>query len=123
MKFLLRLVITAIALWAAVALIPGIEYHGEPWKLLLVALVFGAVNALIRPVLVVLSCPLIVLTLGLFVFILNALMLWITGQISTAFGLDFQVTGFFAAVFGGIVVGLVSTALNLMVGAKPESAH
>lgn len=123
MKFLLRLVITAIALWAAVALIPGIQYHGEPWKLLLVALVFGAVNALIRPVLVVLSCPLIVLTLGLFVFVLNALMLWITGQISTAFGLGFHVSGFFSAVFGGIVVGLVSTALNLMVGAKPESAH
>lgn len=119
MGFIIRTIITAISLWVAVALIPGISYDGPWWGLLLVAIVFGVVNALVRPVLVLLSCPLIVLTLGLFIFVLNAFLLWLTSQLSGALGLDFQVTGFFSAVVGAIIVGLVSTALNLLVGAKP----
>src|SRR5690606_18491097 len=119
MQFIIRTVVTAIALWVAVQLIPGIQYQGAWWGLLGVALVFGLVNALVRPVLVLLSCPLIVLTLGLFIFVLNAFLLWLTSQLSGALGLDFQVTGFFSAVVGAIIVGLVSTALNLLVGAKP----
>lgn len=118
MRFIIRTIITALSLWAAVALIPGIEYRGAWWGLLLVAVVFGLINALVRPVLVLLSCPLIVLTLGLFIFVLNAFLLWLTGQVSGALGIDFQVTGFFAAVVGGIIVGVVSTVLNLLVGTK-----
>lgn len=118
MRFIIRMVITAIALWAAVALIPGIAYDGAWWGLLVVALIFGLINALVRPVLVLLSCPLIVLTLGLFIFILNAFLLWLTSQVSGAVGIDFQVTGFWAAVLGGIIVGVVSTVLNLVVGTK-----
>lgn len=117
-RFIIRMVITAIALWAAVALIPGIAYDGAWWGLLVVALIFGLINALVRPVLVLLSCPLIVLTLGLFIFILNAFLLWLTSQVSGAVGIDFQVTGFWAAVLGGIIVGIVSTVLNLVVGTK-----
>jgi putative membrane protein len=117
-RFIIRTIITALSLWAAVALIPGIEYRGAWWGLLLVAVVFGLINALVRPVLVLLSCPLIVLTLGLFIFVLNAFLLWLTGQVSGALGIDFQVTGFFAAVVGGIIVGVVSTVLNLLVGTK-----
>jgi len=119
--FIIRTVITAISLWVAVALIPGISYEGAWWGLLLVAIVFGVINALVRPVLVLLSCPLIVLTLGLFIFILNAFLLWLTGQVSGALGLDFRVTGFFSAILGAIIVGLVSTALNLLVGTKPAN--
>jgi putative membrane protein len=119
-RFIIRTVITALALWAAVALIPGIEYQGTWWGMLLVALVFGLINALVRPVLVILSCPLIVLTLGLFIFVLNAFLLWLTGQVSGVLGLDFSVRGFFAAVLGGIIVGVVSTVLNLLVGTKPK---
>lgn len=118
MRFIIRTIITAVSLWAAVALIPGIEYQGAWWGLLLVAMVFGLINALVRPALVLLSCPLIVLTLGLFIFVLNAFLLWLTGQVSGALGIDFQVTGFFAAVVGGIIVGMVSTVLNLLVGTK-----
>lgn len=121
MRFIIRLVITAVSLWAAVALIPGISYDGAWWGLLLVALVFGLINALVRPVLVLLSCPLIVLTLGLFIFILNAFLLWLTSQVSEALGIDFVVRGFWAAVLGGIIVGLVSTVLNLLVGTKPAA--
>jgi putative membrane protein len=117
-KFIIRTIITALALWAAVALIPGIEYQGEWWGLLLVAIVFGLINALVRPILVLLSCPLIVLTLGLFIFVLNAFLLWLTGAVSGALGIAFQVTGFWAAIFGGIIVGVVSTILNLLVGTK-----
>jgi putative membrane protein len=120
MQFIIRLIVTAIALWVAVELIPGIGYQGAWWGLLLVALVFGVINALVRPVLVILSFPLIVLTLGLFIFILNAFLLWITGQVSGALGLDFTVTGFWAAVVGGVIVGVVSTVLNLLVGSKPK---
>lgn len=119
MRFIIRTIITAVALWVAVALLPGISYSGAWWGLLIVALVFGVINALVRPVLVLLSCPLIVLTLGLFIFILNAFLLWLTGQVSGALGVDFRVTGFFSAVLGGIIVGLVSTALNLLVGTRP----
>lgn len=121
MRFLIRLIITAISLWAAVALVPGIGYSGSWWGLLVVALVFGFVNALIRPALVLLSCPLIVLTLGLFIFILNAFLLWLTSQLSGALGIDFTVHGFWAAVVGGIIVGIISTILNLLVGTRETS--
>lgn len=115
MRFLLRLVITAAALWAAVYLVDGIQYTG-PWPhLLFVALVFGAVNAIVRPILVALTCPLIALTLGLFVFVLNALMLWLTSALAGALGLAFHVDGFMPAFIGGLVVGIVSALLSLFV--------
>jgi putative membrane protein len=120
MRFLLRLLATAAALWVAVLLVPGIDFTG-PWLHLLgVALLFGVVNAIVRPILVYLSCPLIVLTLGLFMLVLNALMLWLTGAFSGALGIAFDVRGFLPALIGGIVVGVVSAVLNIFVGRKPE---
>jgi putative membrane protein len=120
MKFLLRLLATAAALWVAVLIVPGIDYTG-PWlHLLIVALVFGVVNAVVRPILVYLSCPLIVLTLGLFMLVLNALMLWLTATFSGALGIAFDVRGFVPAFIGGLVVGIVSAVLNIFVGKKPE---
>jgi putative membrane protein len=120
MRFLLRLLVTAAALWAAVQIVPGIEHTG-PWEhLLIVALVFGVVNAVVRPILVYLSCPLIVLTLGLFMLVLNAIMLWLTGALSGAIGIAFDVRGFLPALLGGLVVGIVSAVLNLFVGKKPQ---
>ena len=120
MRFLLRLIITAVALWAAVALVQGITYTGPLYKLLIVALVFGVVNAFVRPILTVLTCPLIVLTLGLFVLVLNAVMLWLTGELSSALGIDFRVDGAWAAIIGGIIVGIVSAVLNLLVKDEKE---
>lgn len=116
MGFIIRLLITAAALWAAEAIVPGIEYRGGIGGLLGVALIFGLVNAVVRPILVVLTCPLVLLTLGLFLFILNAFLLWLTSAVSGALGIDFQVQGFWAALIGGIVIGLVSTVLNVFVG-------
>jgi putative membrane protein len=115
MRFLIRLLITAAALWVAVHLVDGIDYTGPPLHLLVVALVFGVVNAVVRPLLVMLTCPLIALTLGLFVFVLNALMLLLTSALSGALGLGFHVNGFVPAFLGGLVVGITSAVLNLVV--------
>lgn len=120
MRFLLRLVATAAALYAAVYIVPGISYSGELLGLLGVALIFGLVNAVIRPILRLLTCPLVVLTLGLFVFVLNAFMLWLTAQFAQELGLDFHVRGFWPALFGALIVGIVSTFLNLFVGKKDD---
>lgn len=116
MRFLIRLLITAAALWVAVQLVPGITYAGPLVNLLVVALVFGVVNAVIRPILVALTCPLIVLTLGLFVLVLNAVMLLLTSALANVLGLQFHVDGILPAFVGGLVVGVVSAVLNLFVG-------
>lgn len=115
MRFLLRLVVTAIALWVAINVIPGLEYQGGPIGLLGVALVFGIVNALVRPVLLMLTCPLVVLTLGLFLFVLNGFLLWLTAAFSGALGIHFHIAGFWPAILGGLVVGIVSMLLNVFV--------
>jgi putative membrane protein len=116
-----RLAINAAALWAATRLVPGISFDGD-WRLLIiVALVFGVVNASLRPILMVLTLPLLILTLGLFTFILNALMLWVTSAISDALGVGFHVSGFWAAFLGALVVTVVSFLLSLFVRAnKPD---
>jgi putative membrane protein len=116
MSFIIRLLINAAALWVAVALVPGIDYVGAWTGLLAVALIFGLVNALIRPVLLLMTCPLVLVTLGLFVFVLNALMLWLTGVVSQSFGIAFTVDGFLAALVGSIIVSLASTFLTIAVG-------
>ena len=118
MSFLIRLLITAASLWAAVELVPGIAYQGGWGGLLIVALIFGAVNALVRPILLLLTCPLVLITLGLFVFVLNALMLSLTGAVAQSFGVQFTVDGFLSALVGSIIVSIVSTALTIVVGDK-----
>lgn len=115
MKFLIRLVLAAAALWATVYLVPGITYDGPLLHLLIVAIVFGLVNALIRPLLVALTCPLIILTLGLFALVLNGLMLWLTSALSSALGIGFHISGFVPAFIGGLVFGIVSAILNIFV--------
>lgn len=115
MRFILRLVITAIALWAAVHFVSGISYSGPWYGLLAVALIFGLVNAIIRPILAALTCPLVFLTLGLFVFVLNAVMLWLTSLFARMAGFDFHVSGFLPALFGALIVGLTSALLSIFV--------
>ncbi len=116
MRLILRLLINAAALFIAVKLIPGLHFTGGIGNLLLVALVFGVVNALVRPILTVLSCPLIVITLGLFMLVINGALLMLTGWLSTRWNLGFSVDGFLPALLGGLVIGLVSTVLTLFVG-------
>lgn len=117
-SLVLHWLLNAAALWAAAYLLPGLDFSGNLVDLLLVAAVFGVVNSLLRPILTILTCPLIVITLGLFTLVLNAVMLLVTGWLSERWDLGFTVSGFWAAFWGGLVVGLVSLALSLAVRDK-----
>lgn len=109
---LIRWLINGIALWIAVLLVPGIHAPDRVTTLAATAAIFGLVNALIRPVFKLLTCPLILLTLGLFTLVINALMLWLTSWIASLFDLGFRIDGFFAAFLGAIVVSIVSVILT-----------
>ncbi len=122
MSLLLHWLLNAAALWLAAWLVPGLDFQGTVVELLMVAAVFGIVNSLVRPILTVLTCPLIVVTLGLFALVINALMLMLTGMLSERWGLGFTVTGFWAGFWGGLVVGLVSVVLSLMLPGKRGEA-
>lgn len=120
-KFIIRWAIIAVALYVAVvivnALIPGgIQLQSESWlSFIWLALIFGVLNAVIGPLLKLLTCPLIILTLGLFTLLLNTLLFYLAGSLGTAFGVGFSVTGFLPAFLGALVVSVVSVFLNLLV--------
>jgi putative membrane protein len=115
MPFLVRLLVNAAALWVATQLVPGVTYAGGALPILAVALIFGVVNAVLRPVAFILTFPILIVTLGLFTFVINALMLWLTSTVSNALGLGFRVSGFWAAFGGALVVTVVSWALSLAI--------
>ena len=121
MYFLLRLLLTAAALWAATYVVHGIHFTGSPLALLGVALVFGVVNAFIGGLLKLLALPITVLTLGLFALVINALLLWLTGAVSQSLGLHFQVDGFWPAFWGALVISIVRALLNYVLSeSKPR---
>lgn len=118
---LIRWLVNALALWLAVLVVPGLTFTDpDPVRVLLVAAVFGLVNAVLRPIITMLSCPLVVLTLGLFILVINALMLMVTGWLSDELGLGFEVAGFVPALIGGLLIGIVSAVLTLAVGRKAQ---
>ena len=122
-NLVLRFIINAIALFAATQVgIPGLRFDGD-WKTIaVVALIFGVVNALVRPLITVLTCPLMMLTLGLFTFVINALMLALTGWVAGQFHLGFTVDGLWAAFLGAIVISVVSFILTLLIR-EPGHEH
>jgi putative membrane protein len=114
-RFLIRCAINAVALYAAVAIVPGINPQSTNWLTFVwLALIFGIINALLRPILAVLTCPLIILTLGLFTLLINTLMFWLAGRIGTAFGVGFTVDGFWPAFLGALVTSAVSIVLSML---------
>ena len=119
MELILRLLLNAAALWVAIRLVSGITYEGGVLGFLGVALVFGIVNSFVKPILQFFSIPFILLTLGLFLFVVNAFVLWITSGISGALGLGFRVNGFGSAFLGALVVSLVNLLLSWFV-ARPH---
>ena len=121
MRFLVRLLVNAAALWVATRLVSGVTYSGGWLPFLGVALVFGIVNAFIRPVAKVLTFPLIILTLGIFALVVNGLMLLLTSKLAGALGLGFHVSGFRAAFLGALVVSIVSTVLSMFVSESTSS--
>ena len=129
MKLLVRWLIVAIALVVAVAVIPGIRVEdSNAWIAVgVMAVVLGLVNAIIRPILAFLSCGCIVATLGLFMLVINGLTLWLSSWIAQNWlNVGFYVDGFWPAFWGGIVVGLISFVLSLVLvddRDKPRESH
>lgn len=114
-KILIRLAINAVALYAAVALLDGrgITPQSENWlSFVWLALIFGLVNAIIKPILVVMSCPLLILTLGLGTLVINTLMFMLAGWLGTQFQIGFIVETFWAGLLGAIIVSVVSFVLT-----------
>jgi putative membrane protein len=114
-NFLLRWLINVAGLYAATYLqIPGLIYEGDWVKLLGLALIFGLVNAVIRPIISFLTCPLIILTLGLFTIVINAVMLWLASVLGQQVGIHFIVANFKAAILGALVISVVSFVLTML---------
>ena len=119
MKLLLRWLISAAAVAAAAYFLPGIRLEGGVTDLLVVALVLGLVNALVRPVLRWLACGIIVVTLGLFLLVINAVLLLLAAWVARSVGIGFYVDGFGTAVVGSVIISLVSFVLSLLLPDKP----
>ncbi len=115
-RLILRWLISTLAIFAAVWIVPGLEFIGPGWQLGIVAIVFGLLNALIRPLLIILTCPLMLLTLGLFGLVINATLLALASEVARAMGIEFYVNDFWAALWGGIIISLVSLLLSTLAG-------
>ncbi len=126
MGFVLRVLINGVALWFAQILLSGMSIvgagstGGKVGVILLVALVFGIVNAIVKPIVQVVSIPLYILTLGLFTLVVNALMLMLTAWITEQTDWGLRIDGFGTAVIGALIVSVVSFVLSLAV---PRSRH
>jgi putative membrane protein len=114
----IRWLINTLALYLAVQIVNGVHYDKGPLGLLIVAAIFGLVNSTLKPLLTILSCPLILFTLGLFTLVINALLLMLTAWLSAQFDLGFRVDGFWPAFWAGLLIGIVSVFLSLAVGEK-----
>ncbi len=121
MKFLLRVIVNAIAIWLATLILGGLEVVGgdsageRVLVFLVVALVFGLVNAIVKPVVKLLSLPLYLLTLGLFTLVVNAAMLWLTGWISQQTDYGLRIDNFWTALVGALIISVASFLLSLVV--------
>ena len=116
MSFLLRLFVNAAGLYVATRLVDGVQFEGDWLTLVGVALVFGVVNAIVKPVTKFFTFPLIILTFGLFLLVINGLMLVLTSRISGWFDLGFTVSGFRAAFLGALVVTIINALAGLVIG-------
>ncbi|MBM0225018.1 MULTISPECIES: phage holin family protein [Micromonospora] len=126
MGFLIRLAITAIALWVTTLIVPGVEVTGRSGAdtaltLIVVALIFGVVNAVLKPVIKVFGCVFYLLTLGLFALVVNALLFLLTDWIARGLDLPFHVDGFWAAFWGAIVMAVVSWLISVVVPDRLEN--
>ena len=120
MNFFIRLLVNMAALWVATRVVPGVTSSGGWLPLVGVAVIFGVVNTFVGAITRVLTFPIIIVTLGLFLLVINGLMLWLTSRISDALDLGFHVDGFWAAFWGALVVSIVSTLLSVLDSKKRE---
>jgi len=118
MDKILQILVNTAALWVAVAIVPGLNWSGgEWWRFLLVAVAFSLVNSYLKPILRILTLPISIVTLGLFLLVLNALLLLLVDAISRQLELGFTVKDFWAALLGSIVISIVGWILSMVVGA------
>ena len=118
MDKVLQILVNAAALWVAVQIVPGLDWSGnEWWKFLLVAIAFSLINSYIKPILRILTFPITIVTLGIFLLVLNALLLFQLDAISEQLKLGFNVADFGAALLGSIVISIVGWILSMVVGA------
>jgi putative membrane protein len=122
MRLLIRWAIASFALFAAAWLVPGIYVEGNAWIIYAVmAVILGFVNAIVRPLLKLLTCPFIILTLGLFVLVINGLTLWLASYIAINwFRVGFYVEGFWPAFLGAFIVSIVSVVLSALLRDEDE---
>lgn len=115
-KFILRWAVNAIALYLAVLILPGIDLKSGLVSIIWLALIFGLINALFRPLIQLLTCPLIILTLGLFTLVINTFLFWLTSVIGNSFGLDLVISDpvWWNAFLGGLVVSIVSVLMTMV---------
>lgn len=120
MRILIHWFITSVALVVAAWLVPGIRVEREAWTIFAaMAVILGLVNAIVRPLLTLMSCPLIILTLGLFVLVINGLTLWMSAAIAVRwFHVGFYVDGFVPAFLGALIVSIVSVILTAILAPK-----
>ncbi len=115
-KLLIRWGISTLSLFVAALIVPGIRVSGTAWlAYALMAVVLGFANAVIRPILKLLTCPLILLTLGLFTLVVNGLTFWIAAQIANWLGIGFYVDGFWPAFWGALIVSIVTVVLSALI--------
>lgn len=115
-RLTLRWLISSLAIFTAVWLVPGITFAGPGWQLGVVAVILGLLNSLLRPLLVLFALPLIIISLGLFMLVINAGLLLLASGLADSFNIAFHVNTFWDALWGGMVISLVSTVLNLIAG-------
>ncbi len=115
-SLILRWAINAVALYAAIAIVPGLEAGNPNWQAYIwLALIFGLVNALVRPFLKLLTCPLIILTLGLFTLVINTGLLYLTSAVGEVFGVGLNIASFGAAFLGALVISIISLILTMFI--------
>ncbi|MBW8010344.1 MAG: phage holin family protein [Chloroflexi bacterium] len=114
-KFLIRWAINGLALYAAIYLLPGLGVENDVTSTYVwFALIFGLLNASVRPILKLLTCPLILLTLGTFTLVINTVMFYITRWVGSFFGMDLHIENFWAAFLGAIIVSIISLVLSMI---------
>jgi putative membrane protein len=127
MRVVIRILVSAAALFVATLAISGIELtagstESKVLTLLVVALIFGVVNTVLKPIVKVIGCVLYVLTLGLIALVVNALLLLLTSWVAGKLSLPFHITGFWPAFWGAILIGVVSWLLNLLLGDRKQES-
>jgi putative membrane protein len=122
-RVVLQWLITTLAVFAAMYLVPGITFDGPGWQLGIIAMIFSVINQLLKPILLLMTCPMVVLTLGLFTVVINAILLLITAYFTEFLGINFAIDSFTTAIFGALVMSFTSLILNMLSGEGNVRVH